>query len=127
MGKEFGADYSGVAPKAGGEGRVLLPVKDEEGKRMKYVGRIVEAEGKMSKTNNPWVQYKVKVLAPAQFADVELPYQSVVFLPREHEYAGIALHFLKCILQPFEGKFKVRPDDWAGKCFAFGVVHEEST
>lgn len=124
--KEFSADYDGVDPQAGGGGITVLPPKDDDGKGIRYVGKICRVEGKVGKTTgNPYVSYDLKVVG-GTYNGVEVRYQNVTFLPKDHEYAGIALHALKSLRQPFEGKFKVRPDDWLNKLVYFYVKIEEA-
>ena len=44
-----------------------------------------------------------------------ISFHYVTFLPKTHKAAGMAVHFLKCIGQPWEGTFKVTPGAWIGK------------
>lgn len=44
-------------------------------------------------------------------------YHNVVFLQPDKKGAGIAVHFLKTIDQPWEGEFDVIPKNWIGKTF----------
>ena len=50
-----------------------------------------------------------------------LPFHNVTFLPEGSKGAGIAIHFLKCIGQPYEGKLRVTPSDWVG-AMIYGYV-----
>lgn len=126
--KEFNADYTDVAPKEGGEGGGgLMAIKDEvTGKRIRYIGKVTEVKPYQSASGNACVNYTLKVVG-GKHNGQELKFQNITFLPKEHEYAGIALHFLKCLRVPFEGKFKVKPDEWVGRHVYFFVKHEEST
>ena len=54
-----------------------------------------------------------------------LPFYYVTFLPRSSKGAGMALHFLKCIGEPYEGEFEVESDNWLGKCVKGRVDIEE--
>lgn len=44
-------------------------------------------------------------------------FHNVTFLPPEKPGAGMAIHFLKTIGQPWEKKFEIKPDDWLGGIF----------
>jgi hypothetical protein len=49
----------------------------------------------------------------------------VTFLPKENKGAGMALHFLKCIGEPYEGVIDIHPMSWERKTFMGKVIINE--
>ncbi len=41
----------------------------------------------------------------------------VTFLPEDNKGAGMAIHWLKCIGEPYEGKIDIEPMEWERKTF----------
>lgn len=54
-----------------------------------------------------------------------IPFHYVTFLPKDNKGAGMAVHFLKTIGQPYEGKYKVDHLKWRGKILKADVEEEE--
>lgn len=107
MPRSFEADYGGVTPVEGGGGfciRVPGP----------HLAQVIKADPYMSKNGNPATKVDYRIVA-GDFEGKEVRYQNVTFLPKTHKWAGMALHFLKQMREPYEGKFKVTPGDWVGK------------
>lgn len=107
MAKEFEANYGDVKPQAGG-GFTVLPAG------IKVLAEVVKAEPGMSENNNAFVKVDWKVVG-GEYDGKEIRYQNVTFLPKTHKFAGIALHTLRCLNQPHEGSFKVKPSEWVGE------------
>lgn len=67
-------------------------------------------EGK-SKNGDYMVTVHYKVL-DGEHKGFPVKYHRVTFLPPQHKGAGIALHYLKTIGQPWEGEFTIEPSNW---------------
>jgi hypothetical protein len=55
----------------------------------------------------------------------ERVFHTVTFLPKDSPGAGMSVHFLKSIGQPWEGNVKVDATQWVGAEFAGYVVEDE--
>jgi len=106
MSPVFEYDATNVKPDSG---REALP-------RGIYNLEITSAvAGYTKETNRPKVTVDFRVIDSLQFAGRKVRYHTVVFIPEGEKGAGMALHFLKTIGEPFEGKLKVNTDSWIGK------------
>jgi len=77
--------------------------------------RIFDTEELKSSKGYQQVLVKAACLDP-RYRDRSV-WHWVTFLPKDHKGAGIAIHFLKCIGQPYEDKFIVEAGAWKGKYF----------
>ena len=80
-----------------------------------YPFRIVAATEGQSKNGD----YQVTVDAvclDSRWKDYSVRHW-VTFLPKSQKGAGMALHFLKCIGEPYEGVLNVEPLEWERKTF----------
>lgn len=69
--------------------------------------------------------FKITLLVDEKdFVGKEVPH-SVTILPKDHKAAGMLIHFLKVIGEPYEGKLKINTDAWLGKRFVASVHIEE--
>lgn len=102
----FGYDTKGVTPSSFG------PIPEGP-----YHLRIVEVEETWTKNQDPMVNITYEVDDKGDFKGRKV-WDRVVFLAPERQGAGMALHFLKTIGEPFEGKLEVEPERWIGK-----IVH----
>lgn len=55
----------------------------------------------------------------------KIVWHNVVFFPRDMKAAGMAVHFLKTIGEPYEGEFEVNEHNWIGKRFKAKVNIEK--
>lgn len=104
----MGTRYDGTGVDASGG----FPIIEKEGW---YPFRIVLATPGKSKDGN----YQVVVDAAcldSRWKDYNVRHW-VTFLPKENRGAGMALHFLKCIDEPYEGIFDIEPMAWERKIF----------
>ena len=91
----------------------------------KFTFRIMEAEEGTTKENRyPLVKVRADVVNDPEFSGWPV-FHYVTFMPKEKPGAGIAVHFLKTIGEPYEGTFDVHPDNWIGKTFQAQVTTEE--
>lgn len=80
-----------------------------------YPFRIVVATERESKNGDYQVTVDTVCLDPRW---KDYPVRTwVTFLPKEQKGAGMALHFLKCIGEPYEGVIDVNPMAWERKTF----------
>lgn len=77
-----------------------------------------------TKNGDPKVDFLAEVTTEGEFKG-ERVFHSVSFLKKESPGAGMAIHFLKTIDQPHEGKFSVNPSDWVGQEFRGYVIQDE--
>jgi hypothetical protein len=89
-----------------------------------YILEIVSA--RPGKTNNGDPKVTVDyVVAEGAFKGKKVKFHTVTFFrDKTVKAAGIAIHYLKTIGQPFEGPFKVEPENWKGKMLKAKVVQE---
>lgn len=104
--KKFNADYGDVKPTEGG-GYVI----NDKGP---FLAKVVKAEPFMSKSGNPSVKVDYRIVG-GKYDTKEIRFQNVTFLPKAHKWAGLSLHVLKQLRQPFEGAFEVDPSKWVGR------------
>jgi len=80
-----------------------------------YALVIVDEKDGLSKNGDRQVTCKVMIESGPQKGKKFTHY--VTFLPKEKKAAGMAVHFLKTIAQPWEGQIVVTPEDWIGSRF----------
>lgn len=110
----FDYDGTGVKPQQAGEYE-LIP----EGWYLMKVDQI-ESVGQTKEKKDPLVTVNLKIEG-GEYKGRTIKYHNVAFLPRKEAGAGIAIHWLKSIGQPWEGKFKISPKAWIGGMF-YGQV-----
>lgn len=91
-------------------------------------GRVYPLEG-TTKNGNAKVDILCEVTTPGEF-EGERIFHSVTFLPVKTDGkatpgAGMAIHFLKTIGQPWENKFSINPSEWIGAEFQGYVIQDE--
>ena len=90
-----------------------------------YEVTIKSAEPSQSKRGDPMVKIQCVVShGPHKGAFL---YHYVTFLPAGSPGAGIAMHFLKSIGEPYEEleSLEINPDNWIDKGFSARVIQEE--
>lgn len=85
--------------------------------------RIVEAKPATSKKGYPMAEIVCEVMNNPDLVGRRLKHW-VVFMPPEHKAAGMAIHFLKVIGQPWEGQFDITVSAWEGATFIGKIKHE---
>lgn len=88
--------------------------------------RIVEAKPARSKKGYNMVEVVCEIMNNPDLIGRRVKHW-VTFMPPEHKAAGMAVHFLKVIGQPWEGNFDVTVSDWEGATFVGKVKHESFT
>lgn len=109
----FRYDSTGVNP----DGYSLLPDNTW------HVLEIDEALEMTSKSGHPMVKC-VCVPVDPDYVGVRI-WHYVTFLPPTEPGAGIAVHWLKTIGEPWEGSIAVKPQSWCGQRFLAYVTQEE--
>ena len=89
-----------------------------------YTLRIIRATSGETQNGHPKVTVDFEVAGGGPNSGREIRFHTVTFLPKESKGAGMALHFLKTIGEPFEGKFKWDERKWIGKELRAQVVLE---
>lgn len=102
----FKYDATGVDPNGG------YPIIDKPGW---YPFRIITAAEGKSKNGNYQVTVDCACL-DQRYKDYGVRHW-VTFLSPESKGAGMAIHFLKCIGEEYEGVLNVEPLGWERKCF----------
>jgi hypothetical protein len=115
---DYSYDSTGIDPDAKGS-FVLLP----EGQ---YSFVIKEAKPGQSKNGNFMVTLSCEVVNNVNFNGKTVTHY-VTFFEKDKPGAGIPIHFLKVIGQPWEGQFDVTVADWIGGEFLGYVKHDEYT
>jgi hypothetical protein len=77
-----------------------------------------------TKNNDPMVNILCEVINNEEFKG-ERVFHTVTFLGPKAPGAGMSVHFLKTIGQPYEGAVKVDSSQWVGAEFAAYVIQEE--
>lgn len=89
----------------------------------KYQFRITEATPSKSAKGHFMVVLKCEIINDLTLMGRGVKHW-VTFLPPENKAAGMAIHFLKTIGQPWEGKFDITVADWIGSEFTGSVKSE---
>lgn len=79
-----------------------------------YVLEIVDAKEGKSKKGDYQVKVDFKV-ASGVHVGFEVKYHYVTFQAKDSKGAGMAVHFIKSIGEPWEGEFEISPENWIGK------------
>ena len=103
------------------EGGVFVTIPEGQ-----YTVKIKEVKDGFSKAGDPMINVMMEVVG-GEFAGAKL-WDNVLFPPAGSEKSkilGRSMHFLHCIGEPYEGKFKVQTENWPyQKCLAM-VKHEQ--
>lgn len=110
----------------------LMPKGNYDYEIVEFTSKAGDAYPKVGTTKNgdPKVDFLAEVITPGDYAGMRV-FHSVSFLPAKKPDgtptpgAGMAVHFLKTIGQPFEGKFKVEPTAWVGARFKGYTIEDE--
>jgi hypothetical protein len=122
----FGFDSTGINPDERGGGK-LLPKRWFDLEIIEHVskdGKTYPMEGYTNEAKYPKVDILVKVINDPEYNDERI-FHTVTFMPKDKKGAGMAIHFLKSIGQPWEGKFQVASNNWVGCQFKGYVITDE--
>jgi hypothetical protein len=99
----------------GGSGK-YPPIPDDY-----YDFQITEVKEKLTKKNDPMVSLTLEITSPIHTG--RRVWHNVTFpkvdpaTGKPPKWAGMSVHFLKTIGEPWEGDYIVTPDAWIGKQF----------
>ena len=115
----FNYNAKGVKPWSGGS--YLIPAG-------RYRLKIIDTEEGKTKKEDPMVRVDFKVMG-GEHDGKTLKFHNVTFFGRDEDGAskpgaGIAIHFLKTIGQPWEGDFQVDHMKWRGKELDANVIED---
>jgi hypothetical protein len=127
----FDFNATGIDPDAKGTNKVL-PKGWYDLEIVEFVSKAGDTYPKdgRTKNNDPMVNILCEVINNEEFKG-ERVFHTVTFLPAKGSDgkatpgAGMSVHFLKTIGQPFEGAFKVDSAQWVGSEFSGYVIQEE--
>lgn len=127
----FDFDASGIDPDSKGTNKVL-PKRWMNFEVVEFVSKAGDTYPKDGRTQNgdPMVNILCEVVDDPEF-DGERVFHTVTFLPAKKKDgtatpgAGMSVHFLKTIGQPWEGKIKPDSSQWVGARFMGYVIQDE--
>lgn len=107
-------DATGVEPSGGGQGK-LLPKQWFTFEVISFVSKAMDEYPLDGKTKNgdPKVDVLTEVVDEGEWKGHRV-FHTVTFLPKGKDGAGMSIHWLKTIGQPYEGKFKPDSRAWVG-------------
>lgn len=127
----FQFDATGISPDSKGTNKVL-PKRWFSFEIIEFVSKAGDTYPKDGKTQNgdPMVNILCEVIDDEEF-DGERVFHTVTFLPAKKKDgtptpgAGMSIHFLKTIGQPWEGKISPDSSQWVGARFMGYVIQDE--
>ena len=121
----FNFDGTGIDPDAKGT-NVLLPKRFHSFEILNFEAKNGDEYPKEGYTRNkdPMVSILCEVIDDEEF-NGERVFYTITFLPKDKPGAGMSIHFLKTIGEPWEGSFEVNSNNWVGKRFMGYVINEE--
>lgn len=81
-------------------------------------------EGTTKEKGYPKVDFLAEVIDDEEFKGERI-FHSVTFMPKDKPGAGMAIHFLKTIKQPYEGKIQADCQAWIGAKFMGYAIEDE--
>lgn len=122
----FNYDATDIEPTTGGQAK-LLPKRWFSFEILNFTSRDgvnYPKEGFTKKNNYPKIDFLAEVVDDEEF-NGERIFHSVTFMPKGKDGAGMAIHFLKTIGEPYEGQITPNADEWVGKRFMGYVIQDE--
>ena len=121
----FDFNATGIDPDSKGTNKVL-PKGWYNFEIVEFVSKAGDTYPKEGRTKNgdPMVNILCQVKDDDEFQG-ERVFHTVTFLPKGNPGAGMSVHFLKSIGQPWEGQFKVDSSQWVGSEFRGYVIIDE--
>lgn len=120
-------DATGIEPSTGGQGKVL-PKGWYNFEIITYTtndgSKTYPMDGFTKEAKYPKVDLLLQVIDNPQWQDCKV-FHTVTFMPKDKGGAGMAIHFLKTIGQPFEGKLDIDSQNWVGsKLQGYAITDE---
>lgn len=128
----FDFDATGIDPDAKGTNK-LLPKRWFNLEIVAFLSKAGDEYPKDGRTKNgdPMVNILCEVIDDTEEFNKERVFHTVTFLPAKRADgtatpgAGMPVHFLKTIGQPWEGAFKVNSAEWVGAKFMGYIIADE--
>lgn len=122
----FDANLTGIDPDAKGTSK-LLPKRWFNFQIADFISKAGDVYPKDGRTKNgdPMVNILCEVIDDTEEFNGERVFHTVTFLPKDNPGAGMSVHFLKTIGQPWEGNVKVDSSQWVGAKFMGYVITDE--
>ena len=123
----FDYDATGIEPTNQGQQKLLpkrwfsfeiIPFVTKDG------SKEYPMEGFTKEKNYPKVDFLAEVIDDEEFNEERI-FHSVTFMPKGKDGAGMAIHFLKTIGQPYEGAIKPDAQAWVGAKFMGYAITDE--
>lgn len=123
----FDYDATGVEPSKQGQNKLLPkrwfnfiinPFVTKDG------SKEYPMEGLTKEKKYPKIDFLAEVIDDDEF-NGERVFHSITFMPKEKDGAGMAIHFLKTVGQPYEGKLKPDAGALIGAKFTAYVLPDE--
>lgn len=121
----FDFNATGIDPDSKGTSK-LLPKRWFDFEIVSFISKAGDEYPKDGKTKNgdPMVSILCEVINDDEF-NGERVFHAITFLKAGTPGAGMSVHFLKSIGQPWEGAFKVDSAQWVGAEFKGYVITDE--
>lgn len=119
-------DATGIEPSNQGQNK-LLPKRWFQFQIIPFASKAGDEyprEGYTKEKNYPKVDFLAEVINDTEY-NGERVFHSVTFMPKDKPGAGMAIHFLKTIGQPYEGKIKPDAQAWVGAKFMGYAITDE--
>lgn len=123
----FDYDATGIEPSSQGQAK-LLPKEWFTFEIISYTtndgSKTYPMEGYTKENHYPKVDLLVEVVDAGEYKGTRV-FHTVTFMPKDKDGSGMAIHFLKTIGQPYEGKIQPNADLWVGSRFqGYPIVDE---
>lgn len=89
----------------------------------RYLLRIESVVEKRSRNGDPMIVVNF-IVHEGRYAARRIRFHNVTFLPAESKGAGMAIHFLKTIGEPYEGPLDIESERWINRLL-IGHVDQE--
>lgn len=122
----FEFDATGIDASSQGQNK-LLPKKWFAFQIIAFTSKAGDEypkEGFTKEAKYPKVDFLAEVIDDEEY-NGERIFHTVTFMPKEKDGSGMAIHFLKTIGQPYEGKLKPDAQAWVGSKFMGYAITDE--
>lgn len=120
-------DATGIEPSTGGQGKVL-PKGWYNFEIITYTtndgSKTYPMEGLTKEAKYPKVDLLLQVIDNPEHKDCKV-FHTVTFMPKGKDGAGMAIHFLKTINQPYEGRLSFDTQAWIGEKLTGYAIQDE--
>lgn len=82
-----------------------------------YTLKIADTTEKVTKNNDPMISVRCEIDDTGEWLGTTVWHNVTFLADKSRRGAGMSIHFLKQIGEPWEGEFDVIPENWKGKFF----------